>query len=210
MEEVLALYSRPYDAEEPVICFDERPCQLISETRRPLPAEPGQPKRYDYEYKREGTCNIFGFFQPLASWRHLKVTERRTAEDFSHCMKQLVDELYPDARRIHLVLDNLNTHCPASLYKTFPPSEARRILNRIEFHYTPKHGSWLNRVEMEFSVLSRQCLNCRLPSIEQMKREVSAWEKQRNESRATVDWRFSVTDARTKLARLYPTPTCQH
>lgn len=207
MEDVLDLYTRPYSADEPVVCFDERPCQLISETRTPLPAEPGQPERYDYEYKREGTCNIFGFFQPLASWRHLKVTERRTAEHFSHCMRQLVDELYPKTSRIHLVLDNLNTHFPASLYKTFKPDEALRILNRIEFHYTPKHGSWLNMVEIEFSVLSRQCLNCRMPSIERMNREVAVWERQRNESKATVDWRFSVTDARTKLTRLYPTPT---
>lgn len=164
--------------------------------------------RYDYEYKREGTCNIFGFFEPLASWRHLKVTERRTAKDLSDCMKQSVDEFYPDASRIHLLLDNLNTHNPASLYKTFPPDEALRILSRIEFHYTPKHGSWLDMVEMEFSVLSRQCLNCRMPSIEQMNREVMAWEQRRNESKATVDWRFSVTDSRTKLARLYPNNTC--
>ena len=204
MENVLELYARPYDPIEPVVCFDERPCQLISETRTPLPCAPGHPQRYDYEYQREGTCNLFGFFQPLASWRHLKVTEQRTGYDFAMCMQYLVDVLFPEAHLVHVVLDNLNTHSPASLYKSFAPDEALRILERLEFHYTPKHGSWLNMVELEFSVLSRQCLNRRIPSIEELTEQTAAWEEQRNQSKATVDWRFSVFDARTKLARLYP------
>lgn len=152
MEEVLELYDQAYDPNEPVICFDERPVQLVSETRIPLPLEPGQPERYDYEYKREGTCNLFAFFQPLAGWRHLKVTEHRQAEDFALCMQYLVNVLFPLSSLIHVVLDNLNTHTPAALYQTFEPQEARRILNRLQFHYTPKHGSWLNMVELEFSV----------------------------------------------------------
>lgn len=152
MEEVLELYDQAYDPNEPVICFDERPVQLVSETRVPLPNEPGQPERYDYEYKQEGTCNLFAFFQPLAGWRHLKVTEHRTAEDFALCMQYLVNVLFPLKSLIHVVLDNLNTHTPAALYQTFEPQEARRILNRLQFHYTPKHGSWLNMVELEFSV----------------------------------------------------------
>lgn len=208
MEDVLDLYRQPYTPNAPVVCFDERPIQLISETRTPIPAEPGgAPERYDYEYTREGTCNLFGFFQPLQGWRHLKVTERRTAEDFALCMQYLVDVLFPDATDVQVVLDNLNTHTPAALYRTFSPEEARRILNRVQFHYTPKHGSWLNMVELEFSVLSRQCLNRRIPSIDVLKQEVSAWEDARNAQRATVNWQFSAADARSRLARLYPTPS---
>ena len=208
MEDVLELYRQPYDPNAPVICFDERPVQLISETRTPIPAEPGgAPERYDYEYTREGTCNLFGFFQPLQGWRHLKVTAHRTSEDFALCMQYLVDVLFPDAPDIQVVLDNLNTHTPAALYQTFPPEEARRILDRVQFHYTPKHGSWLNMVELEFSMLSRQCLNRRIPSINVLKEEVSAWEDARNAQRATVNWQFSAVDARTRLARLYPTPS---
>ena len=204
MEDILDLYELAYNPEIPQICFDERPCQLISETKIPLPIEPGQPQRYDSEYKREGTCNLFAFFQPLGGWRQIKVTEQRTAIDFAHCMKDLVDLFFPDATLIKVVLDNLNTHTPASLYKVFPPEEARRILSKLEFHYTPKHGSWLNMVEIELSVLSRQCLNRRIPSLETMKQEVAAWEKERNQQKATVNWRFTNQDARVKLERLYP------
>ena len=204
MEDVLDLYAQPYDPSYPQVCFDERPCQLISEKRIPLPAEPGQPPRYDYEYKREGTCNLFAFFQPLKGWRKIKVTSQRTARDFAHCIKELVDVLFPDAVLIKVVLDNLNTHTPASLYQTFPPQEARRILSKLEFHYTPKHGSWLNMVEIEFSVISRQCLNRRIPEIEEMKRETKAWEKERNQEKASVNWHFTNQDARSKLERLYP------
>lgn len=206
MEGVLELYSRPYDPQEPVVCFDERPVQLVSETRVPLPPEPGKPERYDYEYKREGTCNLFAFFQPLQGWRHIKVTKHRTSEDFALCMQYLVDVLFPEAAQIHLVLDNLNTHTPAALYQTFPPEEALRILSKLEFHYTPKHGSWLNMVELEFSVLSRQCLERRIPSITKLRQEIEAWEQERNQNRATVNWRFSTADARTRFERLYPTP----
>ena len=204
MEDVLDVYEKPYDPLIPQVCFDERPCQLISETRIPLPAEPGQPPRYDYEYKREGTCNLFAFFQPLEGWRHIKVTEQRTAIDFAHCMKDLVDVFFPKATLIRVVLDNLNTHTPASLYKVFPPEEARRILSKLEFHYTPKHGSWLNMVEIELSVLSRQCLNRRIPDLETMKQEIATWEKERNQQKATVNWRFTNQDARVKLEGLYP------
>lgn len=207
MEAVLELYSRPYDPQEPVVCFDERPVQLVSETRVPLPPEPGKPERYDHEYKREGTCNLFAFFQPLQGWRHIKVTEHRTSEDFALCMQYLVDVLFPEAAHIHLVLDNLNTHTPAALYQTFPPQEALRILSKLEFHYTPKHGSWLNMVELEFSVLSRQCLERRIPSITELQQETEAWEQERNQNRATVNWRFSTVDARTRFERLYPTPS---
>lgn len=206
MENVLELYSRPYDPREPVVCFDERPVQLISHTRTPVPVEPGQAERYDYEYTREGTCNLFAFFQPLQGWRHIKVTPQRTAQDFALCMKYLVDGLFPDAEQIQVVLDNLNTHTPAALYQTFPPQEALRILSKLHFHYTPKHGSWLNMVELEFSVLSRQCLDRRIPSIEEVQQEVEAWEEERNQTKATVNWRFSTQDARAKFQRLYPQP----
>lgn len=204
---MLELYSAPYEPQEPVVCFDERPVQLVSETRVTLPPEPGKPERYDYEYKREGACNLFAFFQPLQGWRQIKVTERRTSEDFALCMQYLVDVLFPEAVRIHLVLDNLNTHTPAALYQTFPPQEALRIISKLEFHYTPKHGSWLNMVELEFSVLSRQCLERRIPSITELQQEIDAWEQERNRNRATVNWRFSTVDARTRFERLYPTPS---
>lgn len=206
MEEVLELYDQAYEPNEPVICFDERPVQLVSETRIPLPPEPGQPERYDYEYKREGTCNLFAFFQPLAGWRHLKVTKHRTAEDFALCMQYLVDVLFPEASLIHVVLDNLNTHTPAALYRTFEAQEARRILSHLQFHYTPKHGSWLNMVELEFSVLSRQCLEQRIGTLSRVQQEVEAWEQRRNQDQATINWRFKATDARVTLRRLYPTP----
>ncbi len=204
MEQVLDLYEQPYDPDRPQVCFDERPCQLIGENRIPIPAEPGQPSRYDYEYVREGTCNLFAFFQPKTGWRHIKVTHRRTAIDFAECMKDLVDGLFPSATLIRVVLDNLNTHTPAALYQAFPPEEARRILSKLEFHYTPKHGSWLNMVEIELSVLSRQCLNRRIPNVDIMKQEIAAWELERNQQKATVNWRFTNQDARVKLERLYP------
>ncbi len=210
MEDVLDLYSQPYDSCYPQVCFDERPCQLLSEKRVPLPSQPGQPERYDYEDKRGGTCNLFAFFQPWTGWRHIKVTSQRTAIDFAHCMRDLVDKYFPRAIKVKVVLDNLNTHTPASLYKAFAPEEAKRILDRLEFHYTPKHGSWLNMVEIEFSVLSRQCLSRRISDIEMMKQETRAWVQERNQQRATVNWRFTSFDARVKLRRLYPQLTCQN
>ena len=204
MEDVLDVYARPYDPKRPQVCFDEKSVQLIAEARRPLPSKPGQPERFDYEYQRRGTRNLFIYFQPLAGWRHIEVTERRTKVDFAHCMRYLVDELFPDAEVVVVVLDNLNTHSPAALYEAFEPEEAKRILDRLEFHYTPKHGSWLNMVEIELSVLSEQCLDDRIPDEDSLQRRVAAWEAPRNEQRATVHWRFSSPDARAKLKRLYP------
>jgi len=207
MEDLLDLYEEPYDPLHPVICFDERPYQLVSEVRQGTPTAPGQPMRYDYEYRREGTCNLFVFLQPLARWRHTKVTARRTKIDFARCMQELVDVHSPDAVRIRVVLDNLSTHKPEALYEAFEPAEARRILRKLEFHYTPKHGSWLNMVEIEIAVLSRQCLDRRIPSPENLALETAAWERHRNEIGATVHWQFTTSDARTRLRRLYPSNT---
>jgi hypothetical protein len=204
MEDVLDIYATPYDPRRPQVCFDEHMVQLISEKRQPLPAKPGRPERYDYEYKREGTRNLFLFFQPLAGWRHVRVTKQRTKLDFAPCMQYLVDELFPEAERIVLVLDNLNTHTPAALYEAFEPAEAKRILDRLEFHYTPKHGSWLNMVEIEIGVLCEQCLADRIPDEDTLCREITAWETTRNEQQATVNWQFTSIDARNKLKRLYP------
>ena len=204
MEDVLAVYAMPYDPKRPQICFDEHLVQLIVEKRHPLPAKSGRPERFDYEYKRNGTRNLFVFFQPLAGWRHVKVTERRTKNDFAHCMKYLVDEVFPDADKIVVVLDNLNIHTPASLYETFEPAEAKRILDRLEFHYTPKHGSWLNMVEIEIGVVCEQCLDDRIPDEETLRRQIAAWETVRNEQQATINWKFTTIDARNKLKRLYP------
>jgi len=205
MEEVLDLYEEPHDPKRPVVCFDEMPYQMVAEKRTPISARAGCPQRYDYEYKRRGVCNLFMFFEPKASWRHIDIRERRTAHDFAEEMKALVDEHYPKAEKIRVVLDNLNTHTGAALYEAFEPAEARRILRRLEFHYTPKHASWLNQIEIEFSVLSRECLGGRrIPDEGMLQREAAAWEKERNEKGATVDWRFSVEAARTKLERLYP------
>jgi hypothetical protein len=204
MEDVLDLYEQAYDPLYPQVCFDERPCQLLSEVRQPLPARPGQPRRHDYEYRREGSCNLFMFFQPLACWRHVKVTAQRTKVDFAYCMKDLVDVLFPDARCIRLVLDNLNTHKLEVLYEVFPPAEARRIARKLEFHYTPKHGSWLNMVEIELSVLSSQCLDRRIPSQSILAQQALAWEQRRNAMGATVHWQFTSAKARTKLQHLYP------
>ena len=204
MEDVLALYHEPYDPLYPVVCFDETSKQLIKETRLPLPAQPGQVQRYDYEYERNGVRNLFLFFEPLAGRRHLKVTERRTKKDWAECMKYLVDDLYPDAEKIRVVLDNLNTHNPAALYEFFPPAEAKRILDKLEFHFTPKHGSWLNMAEIEFSVLTRQCLDRRIPDADTLCQEVSAWDSDRNTNATKVNWQFTTEDARIKLERLYP------
>jgi transposase len=204
MEDVLELYEEPYDPKKPTVCFDELPYQMVAEKRTPLPRKPGRPQRYDYEYERKGMVNLFAFFEPKGGWRHLDVTERRTAVDFAEQMRKLVDEHYPQAEKVRVVLDNLNTHTPASLYKAFEAEEARRILRRLEFHYTPKHASWLNMVEIELSVLSRQCLERRIPDAERLGKEIGAWEQQRNEGGLTVRWRFTASDAREKLARLYP------
>jgi len=204
MEDVLELYAEPYDAKRPKVNFDESSKQLIKESRQPLAAQAGQPARFDYEYERNGTRNLFLFIEPQAGFRHVNVTNQRTRIDFAHQMKWLVDVAYPQAEVIRLVMDNLNTHKAASLYEAFAPEEARRIGKKLEFHYTPKHGSWLNMAEIELSVLQRQCLNRRLSDEATLVHEVGAWEKERNEKQATIDWRFSVTDAREKLKRLYP------
>jgi hypothetical protein len=205
MEDVLEVYHRPYDPNRPLVCFDEGTKQQVKETRLPLPAKPGQIAKYDYEYERNGTSNLFMFFAPLAAWRHIKVTDRRTMIDWGHCMRDLVDIHFPDAETIVVVMDNLNTHKLASLYEAFPPAEARRIAEKLEIHYTPKHGSWLNMAEIELSVLSRQCLKQRIPDQATLQQGVSAWETQRNTAASTVDWRFTTADARIKLKRLYPT-----
>jgi hypothetical protein len=203
MEHILDLYERPYDPLHPMVCFDETNKQLIEETRQPLPAHPGQVARYDYEYKRHGTRNLFLFFEPLAGQRHIEVTQRRTKQDFAHQMRWLVDVAYSDVECVEVVLDNLNTHKPASLYETFEPAEANRILKRLNFHYTPKHGSWLNMAEIEFSVVLRQ-LGARVPDEQTLKRRAKAVEDSRNQAHSTVDWQFTSQDARVRLARLYP------
>lgn len=204
MEDVLDLYHEPYDPEKPVVCFDEGTKQLIGETRVPIPMQSGQPQRYDYEYERHGTCNLFTFFEPLAGWRHIEVTDHRTMIEYAHCLKYLVDERYPNALLIRVVQDNLSTHKPAALYHAFPPTEARRILKRLEFHQTPKHGSWLNMAEIELHVLNSQCLNRRIPDKEILINEVSAWNLDRNQRATAVDWQFTTVDARIKLKSLYP------
>jgi hypothetical protein len=204
MEDVLNIYTSRYDPLYPWVCFDESSKQLVAETLDPIPMEPGEPRRYDYQYERQGVNNLFMFFEPLTSWRHVEVTERRTAIDYAQQMKYLVDERYPDAAKITVIHDQLNTHVPASLYKAFPPAEARRLLDKLEFHYTPKHGSWLNMAEIELSVLARQCLDRRIPDSETLKAEIADWEATRNASYKTVDWRFTTDDARIKLKRLYP------
>ena len=208
MEDVLEVYKQPYDPLYPQVCLDECSKQLVSETRSPLPLEPGQPVRYDYEYERAGVANLFLFSEPLTGWRQVTVTERRTAIDYAQQMKSLVDEVYPSAIRMRVVQDQLNTHRPASLYKAFAPAEAKRLLDKLEFHYTPTHGSWLNMAEIELSVLARQCLNQRMPDLQQLQREVTAWEKRRNRLGRTIDWRFTTDDARIKLKRLYPSILC--
>jgi len=204
MEEVLDVYKRPYDPKRPQVCFDERPKQLISEIRRPIPATPGRLFRYDYEYKRNGVANIFMMFEPLAGRRHVKVTEHRTKRDWAWCMRRLVDEIYPEAEVIVLVMDNLNTHKKASLYEAFEPGEAKRIADKLEIHYSPKHGSWLNMAEIEMSAMSRQCLSERMDNVGRLDAEASAWAERRNARDSKVDWRFTTADARIKLKKLYP------
>jgi hypothetical protein len=204
MEDVLDVYHLPYDENYPVVCFDESSKQLVAEKRKSIPAEPGQLERYDYEYKRNGVCNLFLFFSPLAAWRHVKVTKQRTHLEWAYCMKDLVDVHFPNATRIRLIQDNLNTHNPVFLYEVFEPTEAKRILNKLEFHFTPKHGSWLNMAEIEFSVLSRQCLDRRIGNEAFLVQEITTWKENRNHSQATVNWRFTTDDARIKLEKLYP------
>lgn len=204
MEDVLDLYAEPFQPVRPVVCFDERPVQLLSDKREPLPLQPGRAKRYDYEYKREGTANLFVMCQPLAGWREVKATRKRKKVDFAQCMRELVDVHFPDAHVIRVVLDNLNTHSPAALYEAFAPEEARRILRRLEFHFTPKHGSWLNMAEIEISILSRQCLKQRVGRLEQLADVSQKWTTARNARQATINWCFDLTHARSKLARLYP------
>ena len=204
MEDVLDLYEEPADPARPLVTFDECPVLLHSHVREPLPCRPGEVRREDYEYTREGTCNLFLFFAPHESWRHVEVTERRTAIDFAQQMKWLVEERYPEAEEIRVVLDNLNTHTPASLYQAFPPEEANRIKRKLEFHYTPKHASWLNMAELEFAAADKQCLDRRLASREDVAREIAAWERDRNAKAATVTWRFTTAEARVRLARHYP------
>jgi DDE superfamily endonuclease len=204
MEDVLGVYTRPYDPSHPVVCLDETNKQLVLEKQVPLPAQPGQLERYDYEYERNGVSNLFMLSEPLAGWRHVEVTERRTKQDYARQIKYLVDVRYPHAERVTVIHDQLNTHVPSALYETFEPEEARRILDKLELHYTPKHGSWLNMAEIELSVLARQCLARRLPDQATLKREVAAWEERRNAESRTIDWQFTTVDARIKLKRLYP------
>jgi hypothetical protein len=204
MEDALEVYHRPHDPEYPVVCVDETSKQLISETRVPIKAKPGQPARHDYEYERNGTANLFMMFAPLEGWRHVEVTDRRTAVDFAHMLRDLSDTHFPGAKKIILMEDNLNTHKPASLYEAFPAAEARRLVERFEWHYTPKHGSWLNMAESELSVLSGQCLDRRIPDKQTLTEEVAAWEASRNKKHVKADWQFTTADARVKLKRLYP------
>lgn len=204
MENVLDLYQQPFDPLRPIVCMDETSKQLVAETRLPIPAQPGRVQRFDYEYERKGTADVFMFAEPLRSWRWAPVTERRTRIDWALKIRELVDVHYPDALVIRLVMDNLNTHSPASLYEAFPPEEARRLAEKLDIHYTPKHGSWLNIAEIELKALSTQCLARRIPNIDALRSEVAAWENNRNASNVAVDWQFSTSNARIKLKHLYP------
>jgi hypothetical protein len=204
MEDTLEVYHRPYSPRHPLVCMDESSKQQVKETQDPLPLKPGKPQCYDYEYERNGVSNLFMIFAPLEGWRHVQVTDRRTHVDFAHCLKDLVDVYLPEAEKIVLMSDNLNTHKPAALYEAFSPQEARRIIEKIAWHHTPKHGSWLNMAEIELSVLQRQCLNRRIPDQETLTRAVAAWEHQRNHTAVKVNWRFTTKDARIKLKKLYP------
>lgn len=207
MEDVIEVYHRPYDPRYPQVCMDETSKQLVGEEVKPSPPKPGVPERFDTHYVRNGVANLFMLFEPLTGWRDVQVTDRHTRTDWAHLMKQLVDVHYPEAERIVLVCDNLNTHEKASLYEAFPPAEAKRIADKLEIHYTPKHGSWLNVAECELSILARQCLDRRIPDIPSLKREVEAWKNDRNNVAAPLDWRFTVEDARIKMRRLYPSIT---
>lgn len=204
MEDVLEVYQRPYDPRRPQVCLDEASKQLIGETCIPIPAAPGRTAREDYEYVRNGTANLFMTFEPLAGRRHVSVTDRRTKKDFANVIREMVDERYPDAERIVLVMDNLNTHSAASLYEAFEPAEARRLAEKLEIHHTPKHGSWLDMAEIELGILSRQCLDRRLDNVHTLKQEIAAWERDRNQRETKVNWRFKTADARIRLRRLYP------
>jgi hypothetical protein len=204
MENVLEVYKRPRDPERPVVCMDEKPKQLIRESRTPVPGAKGRPERVDYEYERNGTASVFLFVDPLRGWRHVEATERRTRLDWARQVRRLVDHDYPQARKITLVMDNLNTHGPASLYEAFEPAEARRLAERLEIVYTPRHGSWLNIAEVELAVLEKQAIGGRLPDLAALNARLKAWQKPRNRSRAKVDWQFTTANARIKLKRLYP------
>ena len=204
MEDILEVYQRPYDPQRPLVCLDETSKQLIAETRVPIAAKPGRPGRHDYEYRRNGTANLFMMFAPLEGWRHVKVTDRHTAVDYAQVLKELSDTHFPGSEKIVLVQDNLNTHKPASLYEAFPPAEARRLVERFEWHYTPKHGSWLDMAESELGILSSQCLDRRIPDQQVLKDEVEAWVADRNSKHAKANWQFTTADARVKLRRLYP------
>lgn len=204
MEDVLEVYKRPWDAKRPLLCMDEMPKQLLSETRDPLPVAPGKPAREDYEYKRGGVADVFMVFEPLVGKRYIEITDQRRREEWAQVMRKVSDELYPQAEMIVVVMDNLNTHTPAAFYQVFEPREARRLVERFEFHYTPKHGSWLNMAEIELSALVRQCLDRRIPDKEKMIQEVRAWQDQRNSEVVKVHWQFTTADARVKLKSLYP------
>ena len=204
MEDVIAVYQLPYDPQYPVVCFDEACKQLFGEVRPPQPAAPGRPARQDYEYERKGVCHQLVLCEPLTGWRHVRVTERRTRKDYAECLRALVDVYYPQAKKIRLVQDNRNTHDGASLYEAFPPEEARRLLDKIEFHYTPKHGSWLNLAESEISIMNSQCLDCRLESVAAVAEKVAPWEEARHAKGIRVHWTFTVAAARQKLKKLYP------
>ena len=209
MESVLSVYQSTYHDDFPFVCLDEAMKQLVSETRTPISAQSSQPERFDYQYERNGTANLFMVCNPIEGWRTVEVTNQRTAIDYAHLLKKIVDDYYPEAWMITVVQDNLNTHTPASLYKAFEPAEARRIINRLDFCYTPKHGSWLNMAEIELSALSRQCLDRRIPDMETLRKEISAWCDERNEKETWIDWRFTTEDARIKLKHLYPSiKTC--
>jgi hypothetical protein len=204
MEDVLEVYHRPHDPERPLVCLDEAMKQLVKETRTPVPPKPAQPTRHDYEYERNGTANLFMLFAPLEGWRHVEVTDQHTAVDYAQILRDLSDKHFPGAAKIVLVQDNLNTHTPASLYQAFPPAEARRLTERFEWHFTPKHGSWLDMAESEISVLSRQCLDRRIPDKNTLIEEVAAWQSQRNKNHTKANWQFTTEDARVKLHQLYP------
>lgn len=204
MEDILELYKMPYDSQVPLVCMDEQPIQMLKETRVPVGPAPGRPARYDYEYERNGTAAIFMFCEPLGAWRRVNVRHRKTAVDWAHEIKELLEVNYPDAHKVVLVCDNLNTHKIASLYEAFPPAQARRLVQRLEIHYTPKHGSWLNIAEIELSALTGQCLDRRIPDIETLQRETEAWQRKRNANQKGVDWQFTAPDARIRLRHLYP------
>ena len=204
MEDVLDVYHEPYDPSRPVVCMDETSKQLVAETRLPIPARPGQPRRFDYEYERQGAANVFMFAEPLRGWRWAPVSERRTRVDWAQAIRELLDVHYPTAEVVRLVMDNLNVHSVASLYEAFPPEEARRLTKRLEVHHTPKHGSWLNVAEIELRALSVQCISRRIPNIQILRREVRAWTKDRNRRSVEVDWQFTTSDARIRLKHLYP------